>query len=71
MARHRMIERLGIQIDGIGYTIREIVHECREAGESWREIGEALGVTTQAAWALYSGHERDSEMPQPSVDPVD
>jgi uncharacterized NAD(P)/FAD-binding protein YdhS len=66
-----MIERLGMQLDGIGYTIRELVHECRAEGETWREIGQALGVTTQAAWAMYSGGERDSEVPKEATTDVE
>lgn len=40
------------------------VDKCREEGASWRMIGVALGVSTQAAWDRFSGHERDSEVPK-------
>jgi len=33
---------------------RHLVHHAREAGQSWTEIGEALGVSRQAAWERFS-----------------
>ena len=39
------------------------IEVAREHGASWRFIGVALGTTTQAAWTRYSGHQRDSEIP--------
>jgi hypothetical protein len=33
---------------------RESVARAREAGHSWAQIGEALGVTKQTAWERYS-----------------
>ena len=33
---------------------RESVQRAREAGHSWTQIGEALGVTKQTAWERYS-----------------
>lgn len=33
---------------------RETIARAREQGASWADIGEALGVTKQAAWALYN-----------------
>ena len=36
---------------------RESVQRARAAGHSWTEIGQALGVTKQAAWEHYSGEE--------------
>ena len=37
--------------------IRESVRRAREAGHSWTQIGEALGVTKQTAWERYSGED--------------
>jgi DNA-directed RNA polymerase specialized sigma24 family protein len=50
---------------------REIITEAREAGASWSEIGEAMGVTKQAAWSAYNAdvramleriHERNNDL---------
>jgi len=40
---------------------------CRVHNASWRMISVALGVSTQAAWERFSGHERDSEVDQDSL----
>lgn len=34
--------------------MEELVGECRANGYSWREIGEALGMSRQAAWERFS-----------------
>lgn len=36
----------------------ETVGKAREAGHSWTEIGDALGVTKQTAWQRFSGELR-------------
>lgn len=36
---------------------RQSVKRARDAGHSWTQIGEALGVTKQAAWERFSGEE--------------
>lgn len=36
---------------------RESIQRAREAGHSWTQIGEALGVTKQTAWERYSGED--------------
>ena len=36
----------------------QTVGEAREAGRSWTEIGNALGVTKQTAWQRFSGEMR-------------
>ena len=36
-----------------GATI-DAVSNARAQGETWEQIGEALGVTRQAAWELYN-----------------
>ena len=34
---------------------RHLVSEARGAGRTWTEIGEALGISRQAAWERFSG----------------
>lgn len=38
--------------------LAEAIGEARQAGRSWAAIGEALGVTRQAAWQLYNADLR-------------
>lgn len=54
--------RINDRIRGDEFTQAAWVDSCRAEGCSWRMIGVSLGVTTQAAWDRYSGHERDSEI---------
>lgn len=46
------IVRAGAQVEEnlVGW-----VHRGRELGASWAQIGEALGVTRQAAWERFAG----------------
>ena len=39
---------------------RQTITRAREQGSSWAQIGDALGVTKQAAWALYNEGVRDA-----------
>lgn len=34
--------------------MEELVAECRANGYSWRDIGEVLGISRQAAWERFS-----------------
>jgi hypothetical protein len=43
----------------VEHWLSEAVGEARRAGESWSAIGEALGVTRQAAWKLYNAELLD------------
>jgi hypothetical protein len=33
---------------------RHLVAQARQAGQTWTEIGEALGISRQAAWEKFS-----------------
>jgi uncharacterized NAD(P)/FAD-binding protein YdhS len=46
--------RLSTALDKL---IRESVQRAREAGHSWTQIGQALGVSKQTAWERYSGED--------------
>jgi len=35
----------------------ELVAYCRTRGKSWTHIGQALGMTKQAAWERFSGED--------------
>jgi hypothetical protein len=37
---------------------RESVRKARAAGHSWTQIGQALGVSKQAAWDRFSDEDR-------------
>ena len=39
---------------------RQTITRAREQGASWAQIGDALAVTKQAAWALYNEDVRDT-----------
>jgi hypothetical protein len=39
-------------------AISQTVHAAHNAGHSWTEIGDALGVTKQTAWQRFSGEMR-------------
>ena len=38
----------------VGKLQRDLVRRARDGGRTWTEIGEALGVSRQAAWERYS-----------------
>jgi hypothetical protein len=38
----------------LGHWLVEAVGEARRSGQSWAAIGDALGVSRQAAWQLYN-----------------
>lgn len=46
---------------------RQTITRAREQGSSWARIGDALGVTKQAAWALYNEGVRDGSAPSCSA----
>jgi hypothetical protein len=38
----------------VGKLQRDLVDRARAGGQTWTEIGEALGVSRQAAWERFS-----------------
>jgi hypothetical protein len=48
------IQAVGAQVDA---AVHDHVGMLRERGISWTRIGEALGVSKQAAWERFSGEE--------------
>jgi hypothetical protein len=44
-------------LDEIESKMDALVALARDQGRSWTEIGRALGVTKQTAWARFSGEE--------------
>lgn len=48
---------LNASIGGIEEKIGEVVRFCRSQGRTWTQIGDALGMSKQAAWERYSGEE--------------
>jgi len=55
------------QIKALQAARERAVGYCRDHGASWAMIGVALDTSTQAAWDKFSGHQRDSEIPQGSL----
>ena len=49
----REASRLATAVDKL---VGQEVALARRAGHSWTEVGEALGVTRQAAWERFSGN---------------
>jgi len=55
-----LLARLGAAARSIAQAearLRTAVTELRGRGVSWARIGEALGITRQAAWDRFSGEE--------------
>jgi hypothetical protein len=51
---------LAVLVEGIGQIedrIGEVVRYSRTQGRSWTQIGEALGMSKQAAWERFSGED--------------
>ncbi|GIH22307.1 hypothetical protein Aph01nite_06170 [Acrocarpospora phusangensis] len=51
------IPRVAAHIEQAEADLRAWVQELRRRGVTWAKIGEALGVTRQAAWERFSGEE--------------
>jgi len=46
-----------IAMENVEGTLKQHVTQLRGRGVTWTRIGEALGVTRQAAWERFSGGE--------------
>ena len=44
-------------VEQIEDKITEVVRVARDEGRSWTQIGDALGMTKQAAWERFSGED--------------
>jgi hypothetical protein len=47
-----LVELRGVLEEAIGHAVAGLVEE----GFSWREVGEGLGVSREAAWKRYQSH---------------
>jgi hypothetical protein len=48
---------LAFVADEVQEDIARLVRYCRSSGKTWTQIGQALGVSKQAAWERYSGED--------------
>lgn len=46
-----------VALENVEGTLKQHVIQLRGRGVTWTRIGEALGVTRQAAWERFSGEE--------------
>lgn len=51
------LARVAGSYDHVEQTLRGLVGILRERGVTWARIGEALGMSRQAAWERFSGEE--------------
>jgi hypothetical protein len=51
------IQRVAAHIDQAEADLRSWVRELRRRGVTWSKIGEALGITRQAAWERFADQE--------------
>lgn len=47
------LPRAQAAVDGAGVVLHQQIDELRKREVSWQKIGEALGVTRQAAWERF------------------
>lgn len=57
MQYYRLIQNLRSREQECQYQIRELIREARKEGMTWAAIADALGTSTQAAWARYAHPE--------------
>lgn len=64
----RNLKARSIEID---WQISQTIHAAVHQGATWREIGEVLGVSGQAAWARYGNRAPQKITPQEGSSPVE
>jgi hypothetical protein len=52
----KRLDTLNVARSNVDFAMREEVSAWREAGASWAQVGEALGLTRQGAQQRYGGH---------------
>lgn len=52
-----VLATLGAATHEVGRKLVEIARFCRSEGKTWTQIGEALGMSKQAAWERFSGED--------------
>jgi hypothetical protein len=52
-----VIAGLAFVADEVQEDIARLVRQCRSSGKTWTQIGQALGVSKQAAWERYSSED--------------
>ncbi len=55
------LKELAVAARAAESAVEDEIVRLRRAGASWTDIGEALGVTRQSAWARYSTATGESE----------
>lgn len=56
-----LLDALNTYAEVVAFEIDEAVTRARQAGRSWSSIGDALGITRQAAHQRYAAQQRHAE----------
>lgn len=56
-----LLDALNTYAEVVAFEIDEAVTRARQAGRSWSSIGDALGITRQAAHQRYAPQQRHAE----------
>ena len=52
-----MLVSLGVAAEEVDYKLAWVARYCRTRNKTWTQIGEALGMSKQAAWERFSGED--------------